>query len=94
LTIDLTRETQQIVIMADEKPPAAADASTSDNLHTDPVTGEKISKSELKRREKQREREKKKAEKEAALPARPKAEGKKADVEELNPNVRSRQESR
>jgi lysyl-tRNA synthetase class 2 len=74
--------------MADETPAAQATAEGSENLHTDPVTGEKISKSELKRREKQREREKKKAEKEAAMPARPKVEGKKAGVEELNPNVR------
>lgn len=52
-------------------------------MHTDPVTGEKISKSELKRRQKQREKDEKKKEKEASLPARPKKE----DVEELNPNV-------
>lgn len=75
--------------MADQQPPApAAAAESSENLHTDPVTGEKISKSELKRRQKQREKEEKKKEKEAALPARPKKEGgKKEDVEELNPNV-------
>ena len=67
--------------MADQHPPAQAPAGESaENLHTDPVTGEKISKSELKRRTKQRERDEKKKEKEAALPAR-------SDVEELNPNV-------
>jgi len=67
--------------MADQQPPAQAPAGESaENLHTDPVTGEKISKSELKRRTKQRERDEKKKEKEAALPARPKNE-------ELNPNV-------
>jgi lysyl-tRNA synthetase class 2 len=75
--------------MADQQPPAAAPAADgSDKTHTDPVTGEKISKSELKRRQKQREKDEKKKEKEAALPARPKKEGKKDDVEELNPNVR------
>jgi hypothetical protein len=75
--------------MADQQPPAQAPAAeTSDKTHTDPVTGEKISKSELKRRQKQREKDEKKKEKEAALPARPKKDGKKDDVEELNPNVR------
>jgi lysyl-tRNA synthetase class 2 len=74
--------------MADEQPKAQQpQAEGADNLHTDPVTGEKISKSELKRRQKQREKDEKKKEKEASLPARPKKE-KKDDVEELNPNVR------
>ncbi|OAK99346.1 lysyl-tRNA synthetase [Phaeosphaeriaceae sp. SRC1lsM3a] len=73
--------------MADQAPPAQAPAAEgSDKTHTDPVTGEKISKSELKRRQKQREKDEKKKEKEAAMPARPKKEGKKDDVEELNPN--------
>lgn len=55
--------------MADTNPPAqpAAAPEGTENLHTDPVTGEKISKSELKRRQKQREVEKKKQEKQAAL---------------------------
>ena len=55
--------------MADTNPPAqpAAAPEGAENLHTDPVTGEKISKSELKRRQKQREVEKKKQEKQAAL---------------------------
>jgi lysyl-tRNA synthetase class 2 len=75
--------------MADEQPQAAAPAGdAAKDLHTDPVTGEKISKSELKRRQKQREKDEKNKETEAALPARPKKEGKKDDVEELNPNVR------
>jgi lysyl-tRNA synthetase class 2 len=74
--------------MADEQPPAQPAAAEAKDLHTDPVTGEKISKSELKRRQKQREKDDKKKEREAALPARPKKE-KKDDVEELNPNVRS-----
>jgi lysyl-tRNA synthetase class 2 len=76
--------------MADTNPPAqpAAAAESADNLHKDPVTGEMISKSELKRRQKQRERDEKKREREANLPARPKKEGKKDEpAEELNPNV-------
>ncbi|KAH8705021.1 lysyl-tRNA synthetase [Talaromyces proteolyticus] len=53
------------------------------NLILDEVTGEKVSKSELKRRQKNREREAKKKEKEATAP--PKAEKKKSDEEdELN----------
>ncbi|KAF1939876.1 lysyl-tRNA synthetase [Clathrospora elynae] len=73
--------------MANEQPPAQPQAAESaDNSHTDPVTGEKISKSELKRRQKQREKDEKKKEKEAALPARPKKEKKEDDVSELNPN--------
>lgn len=87
--------------MADEQPPAQpADgaAAPTENLHDDPVTGEKISKSELKRRQKQRDVEKKKAEKAAkaaALPDRPKKEkSAAAGEEELNPNqyfeIRSR----
>jgi lysyl-tRNA synthetase class 2 len=72
-----------------------ADASASlaqetANLHLDEVTGEKVSKSELKKRQKARETEKKKAEKAAAAP--PKTEKKKAvsaeaNEAELNPNV-------
>ncbi|KAH7118768.1 lysyl-tRNA synthetase [Dendryphion nanum] len=87
--------------MADEQPQteaSAAAATPAENLHDDPVTGEKISKSELKRRTKQRETEKKKAEKAAktaALPDRPKKEKSAAAGEdELNPNqyfeIRSR----
>lgn len=58
------------------------------NLLLDEVTGEKVSKSELKRRQKNREKEAKKKEKEAAAP--PKAEKKtSAEDEEANltPNV-------
>ncbi|KAF2478210.1 lysyl-tRNA synthetase [Lindgomyces ingoldianus] len=80
--------------MADQQPPAEA----GENLHLDPVTGENISKSELKRRQKQRDNERKKAEKAekaAALPNRPKKEKSAEDAEgELNPNqyfeIRSR----
>ena len=71
-----------------------ADASTSlaqdtANLHLDEVTGEKVSKSELKKRQKQRQLEEKKKEKAAAAP--PKAEKKTTNAEldesNLNPNV-------
>ena len=43
--------------MADTNPPAqpAAAPETAPNLHLDEVTGEKVSKSELKKRQKQRE---------------------------------------
>lgn len=59
------------------------------NLHLDEVTGEKVSKSELKKRQKQRERDAKKQEKAATAP--PKAAKKtnaEADEKELTPNVR------
>ncbi|KAJ1957347.1 lysyl-tRNA synthetase [Linderina pennispora] len=67
-----------------------ADNAAAAATHVDPVTGEKVSKSELKRRIKLREKEAKKAEKAAAAPKAAKAE--KADKsaedgeEELNPN--------
>lgn len=59
------------------------------NLHLDEVTGEKVSKSELKKRQRQRDNEKKKQEKAAAAP--PKAVKKVSAEEEesnLTPNVR------
>lgn len=60
------------------------------NLLLDEVTGEKVSKTELKRRQKLREKEAKKKEKEAAAP--PKVAQKKVSAEEeeanLTPNVR------
>ncbi|KAF2000500.1 lysyl-tRNA synthetase [Amniculicola lignicola CBS 123094] len=82
--------------MADQPPPPAAEAAK--DLHEDPVTGEKISKSELKRRQKQRDSEKRKAEKaekSTALPSRPKKEKSAEEAEgDLNPNqyfeIRSR----
>ncbi|GBE80422.1 Lysine--tRNA ligase, cytoplasmic [Sparassis crispa] len=63
-------------------------ATESTGSHKDPVTGEMISKQELKRREKQREKEAKKAEKAAAQPQKPAAGPKAAAVNEadLNPN--------
>ncbi len=72
--------------MADSQPSTQPQGESADNLHTDPVTGEKISKSELKRREKQRKKDEEKKQKQAAMPVQTKKE-KKDDVEELNPNV-------
>ncbi|ORY62616.1 uncharacterized protein BCR38DRAFT_243940 [Pseudomassariella vexata] len=80
--------------MADSStPPTDAVA----NLHLDEVTGERISKTELKKRQKQREKEAKKQEKAAAAPPKPVA-AKKTSAEdeekELTPNqyfeIRSR----
>lgn len=75
--------------MADTK----AEASTEEqmqNLHLDEVTGERVSKTELKRRQKQREKDDKKKEKVASAPAKP-GPPKMASAEEneaqLNPNV-------
>ncbi|KAL8418214.1 hypothetical protein RB594_001719 [Gaeumannomyces avenae] len=58
-----------------------------ENLHLDEVTGEKISKTELKRRQKARQKADEKAKKAAAAPPKP-AVAKKAaaDEQELNPN--------
>ncbi|KAL1734820.1 hypothetical protein EV714DRAFT_244794 [Schizophyllum commune] len=65
-------------------------ASESTGTHKDPVTGEMISKQELKRREKQRAKEASKAAKAQAAPAvaaKPKAEkSAAAEEEQLNPN--------
>ncbi|KAH8684387.1 putative Lysyl-tRNA synthetase, cytoplasmic [Tricladium varicosporioides] len=83
--------------MADEAGPSAPPTEPLANLHLDEVTGEKVSKSELKKRQKQREKEAKKAEKEAAAPPKPvtaKKSNAEADEKELNPNqyfeIRSR----
>jgi lysyl-tRNA synthetase, class II len=62
------------------------------NLHLDEVTGEHISKSELKKRQKQRQKDEAKKEREAAAPPKPAAAKKtnaEADEKELNPNVYS-----
>ena len=78
---------QPTYIMADSNPVKEAEASMA-NLLLDEVTGEKVSKSELKRRQKLREKEAKKKEKEAAAP--PKAEKKTSaedDEANLTPNV-------
>ncbi|KAK7035374.1 lysyl-tRNA synthetase [Paramarasmius palmivorus] len=69
-------------------------AGTTANLHKDPVTGEMISKTELKRREKQRAKEASKAAKAPATQEKKEKEAK-INEEELNPNqyyeMRSRQ---
>ena len=70
---------------------ASASAEQPQNLHLDEVTGEKVSKSELKKRIKQREQEKKKQEKAAAAPQKPvvaKKENAEAEESTLTPNVR------
>lgn len=51
--------------MADNSTPPTQDVA---NLHLDEVTGERVSKSELKKRQKQRDAERRKAEKAAATP--------------------------
>ena len=62
------------------------------NLHLDEVTGDRVSKSELKKRQKARQVEEKKKEKAAAAPPKPKRAQKNDDAEmdesNLNPNVR------
>ena len=60
------------------------------NLHLDEVTGERVSKSELKKRQKLRMKEEEKRKKEAAAPPKPAAAKKtnaEADEKDLNPNV-------
>ena len=54
--------------MADAAAPIAEQVA---NLHLDEVTGEKVSKSELKKRQKQRQKEEEKKKKEAAAPPKP-----------------------
>ena len=81
--------------MADE---ASASVPTEGvaNLLLDEVTGEKVSKSELKRRQKQRGKEEEKRKKEAAAPPKPvvaKKSNAEADEKELNPNVTSQPDS-
>lgn len=70
--------------------PAAAPVEALANLHLDEVTGEKVSKSELKKRQKQRQKDEAKAAKEAAAPPKPvvaKKSNDEADEKDLNPNV-------
>jgi lysyl-tRNA synthetase class 2 len=64
--------------MASEQPAAG--------LHKDPVTGDMISKTELKRREKQREKDAKKAEKAAAAAPPSHVSSAAANEDDLNPN--------
>ncbi|EON68101.1 lysyl-tRNA synthetase [Coniosporium apollinis CBS 100218] len=68
----------------------AADSLTPEeglrNLVLDDVTGEQVTKTELKKRNKMREREAKKAEKAAAAPPKPQKKTAEPDEKELNPN--------
>lgn len=72
--------------------------SSAPQTYLDEVTGERVSKTELKKRQKQREKDAKKAEKAATAPAAPAPKKKTASAEEdeahLNPNqyfeIRSR----
>ncbi len=71
--------------MADSAVPPAPPTDEVANLHLDEVTGERVSKSELKKRQKQRQKEAEKAAKAAAAPpktGKPKVPGE----EDLNPN--------
>lgn len=76
--------------MADTPAEAAAPTETMANLQLDEVTGEKVSKSEMKKRIKQRAKDEEKRKKEAAAPPKPvvaKKSNAEADEKELNPNV-------
>jgi hypothetical protein len=81
--------------MADNNAPAPADGGAADavaKLHLDDVTGEMISKTELKRRQKVRDREASKKEKNASKPAPPAGQNAKkeknaeAAEKDLSPN--------
>ncbi|KIJ60071.1 hypothetical protein HYDPIDRAFT_32646 [Hydnomerulius pinastri MD-312] len=61
-------------------------AAEATGTHKDPVTGEMISKTELKRREKQREKDAKKAEKAAAAPQAASTKPTGPNEDDLNPN--------
>jgi hypothetical protein len=65
--------------MADSAAPAAPEEQMQ-NLHLDEVTGERVSKSELKKRQKQRQKEEEKQKKAAAAPPKP-AAAKKSNAE-------------
>ncbi|KAL4785226.1 hypothetical protein BJX76DRAFT_324976 [Aspergillus varians] len=69
--------------MADSNPVKEAEASMA-NLLLDEVTGEKVSKTELKKRQKLREKEAKKKQKEAAAPPKPAQKKVSAEEEEAN----------
>ncbi|KAL4943650.1 hypothetical protein BDV06DRAFT_189339 [Aspergillus oleicola] len=71
--------------MSDPQPVKDAEAAMA-NLLLDEVTGEKVSKTELKRRQKQREKDAKKKEKEAAAPPKTTAP-KKVSAEEEEANL-------
>ncbi len=75
--------------MADSTAAPAPPTEEVANLHLDEVTGERVSKTELKKRQKQRQKEAEKAAKAAAAPAKASGKPKNAAGEEekdLNPN--------
>jgi lysyl-tRNA synthetase class 2 len=75
--------------MADQA--GASAPAEANKTYLDEVTGEQVSKSELKKRQKARQKEEEKQKKAAAAPPRPVAVKKgnaEADEEKLNPNVR------
>lgn len=84
--VDTVAEKVQDATIGDK----SAEGSTP-NLLLDEVTGEKVSKSELKKRQKAREREAKKAEaaatKQAPPPPKKKAGSEQEEEAKLNPNV-------
>jgi lysyl-tRNA synthetase, class II len=76
--------------MADSSSSAAPPADQLQNLHLDEVTGERVSKSELKKRQKARAQEEKKKEKAAKAPPKPTPEKKLSaedEESELSANV-------
>lgn len=82
--------------MADSTAPAPPTEEVA-NLHLDEVTGERVSKTELKKRQKQRQKEAEKAAKAANAPPKPSSKPKNAagdEEKDLNPNqyheIRSR----
>jgi lysyl-tRNA synthetase, class II len=72
--------------MADDAQQVADDVT---KLHLDEATGERVSKSELKKRQKLRAQEEKKQQRAAAAPPKAKSEKKKPEDDESNltPNV-------
>ncbi|KAK5013286.1 lysyl-tRNA synthetase [Cryomyces antarcticus] len=67
---------------------AASSTTAAQQTYLDDVTGEHVSKSELKKRKKQREKDDKKAEKAAAAPPKPvKKVSAEENEAELTPNV-------
>lgn len=75
--------------MADSAAAPAPPTEAVANLHLDEVTGERISKTELKKRQKQRQKEADKAAKAAAAPPKASSKPKKAsgaEEKDLNPN--------
>jgi lysyl-tRNA synthetase class 2 len=76
--------------MADAPEASAPPTEAVANLHLDEVTGERVSKSEIKKRQKNRQKEEERLKKAAAAPPKPAAVKKsnaEADEKELNPNV-------